>query len=200
MNSRSWNRRGCAVAERIIGLKALDRKLRSLEKQGTVRVSRATMVGMAAPLRSSIRKETDATAITGRGLDARGLKKAAKATVGSSIKRDKDTGELALKVGYGVGKQSKLRKTKATARAAGGDAGVGISAANVHWIVLGTGKHSEKTSSERTKKGTGGSTGSTEQFFDGVIPKAVTAGSQAALRKAADKARIALRKVAKKRR
>ncbi len=189
------------MAETVRGLKRLQRKLKRLERKDSVAVSRAAMVGMSAPLRTAIRKETDATAITTSGVHARRLKKAAKATVGSSVKRDKDTGELTLKVGYGVGKQSALRKTKATARAGGGDAGVGISAANIHWLVLGTGKHSEKTGQERVRTSmAGASTGSTEQFFDGVIPKAVTAGTRAALRKGAKKARIALRKVAKKRR
>lgn len=198
------------MAEAIQGMKALERKLRQLEKRGSAPVSRATLNGMAQPMKTAIRR-----GVAGSNISPR-LKRASRQTISSSVKAYK--GDHTLKVGFGVGKQSKARRTKATARAGqGGGKGVGISSQNIHWLVFGTGEgsalagtifRSEGSKRLRASKATGKarrhksgkSTGSTRAVLLGMIPVAIAGSIPAARRAGAQKAKIALRREAKKRR
>lgn len=186
------------MAEAIKGLKKMRRKLDALARKGSKRVARAGAVGMAAPLRREIRRGVKATKVPKpKSGEASTLKRNVRQAISSSIKLK--GGDYELKVGFGVGKQAKGRRVKAKARAVEGG-GVGISARNVHWAILGTGEFSKKTRSKRRKKSSGASTGSTEAVFEGVVQVAVAAGSKPALREAAKRAKIALQKEARKRR
>ncbi len=185
------------MAEAIKGLRKMQRKLDYLARKGSRRVARAGAVGMAVPLRREIRRGVNRTRVPKpKSGEASTLKRSVRQAISSSIKLKR--GDYELKVGFGVGKQPKAKKAKASARAKEGG-GVGISARNVHWAVLGTGEFSEKTKSKR-RKDSGASTGSTKAVFKGVVQLAVVAGSKPAIREAAKRAKIALRKEARKRR
>jgi hypothetical protein len=75
------------------------------------------------------------------------------------------------KVGAGVGKQTKARKARAADRAAqgrsGAKKGVGISASNVHWPILGTGQRQTKS---------GKSTGRMPPQIPDIVKNGVRAG------------------------
>ena len=172
------------MPEAIQGLKALERKLQHLATHGSSRISRAAVTGAAQPLRKAIRRQVNASSASPA------MKRAARRTIGSSVK--KRGGDYVLKVGLGVGRQSKAKKIAASERADQGG-GVGISATNIHWPVLGT-------KNRRRKSPPGKSTGSTPAVFQGVVEIAVVGAIPAAMRKAGEKARIALIKEAQKRR
>ena len=200
------------MAEMIKGLKKLERKLRQLQKRGGGPISRAALNGMAQPMKTAIRRGVAGSSVSPR------LKRAARETISSSVKKDKETREYGLKVGFGIGRQSKVRRTKAEARAGrGGGRGVGISAVNIHWPVFGTGEGSvlagkifqtEGSKQERKSRATGKarrhksgkSTGSTGAVLVGLIPVAIASSSPLAIRTGAAKAKVALRMEAKKRR
>jgi hypothetical protein len=166
------------MLETLQGTRKLQRTLERLASTGSKRVARAGISGMAQPLKSSLRRTINGLPISAR------LKRAARLTIGSTVKRSGSSYEL--KVGLGVGKQSKSRKEKASARADAGG-GVGISATNIHWPTLGTRERKHKS---------GKSTGRMPASLQGALPIAISAGSRAALVRAAQNARIALAKEA----
>lgn len=216
---------GGVMAENIRGLNKLRRKLERISKKGSRPVARAAANGMALPLRKAIRRgvtltspKVDKTSRKGSS-EERGkaraenkrkkksfqeLKSIARGTIGSEVKLSKKTNEYGLKVGFGAGRQSKKRNAghersvygQGGAKLAGG---VGIGPQNVHWLVLGTGEFSKKTRKARKHK-SGKKTGGTKDHFRGVVPRAVKGAIRPALRAGAKQAKIALRKVAKKRR
>jgi len=142
------------------GLKGLDKLQRTLNAIGDKASRKAAKAGVNAGmtvLTKHIRQGVNASPVSAR------LKKAARMTIGKSLKMR--GGMPQAKGGFGVGRQSKRRKEKATARAAEKTAGVGISAANIHWPVLGTKK--------RTQIKTGKSTGIMPPELKGIVPAAV---------------------------
>ncbi len=183
------------MAEVIQGMAALERKMNQLQKQGSLKVARAAMAGMAKPLRGAIRRGVNGTQASTR------MKSAVRKTIGSSVKKLRVGNGYTMKVGIGVGRSTKAKKIQASKRALGSlsGKGVGISQTNVHWAVLGTGAHSQKTRQERRRK-TGASTGSTKDYFRNVVPRAIVAGTDPALKESALKARKVLQKEARKRR
>jgi hypothetical protein len=115
-----------------------------------------------SPLLSEMRKEINGAPISAE------LKAATRKTLGKRLKK---TGgdDYVGKAGFGVGKASKAKKAKAAKRA--GDKsrrGVGVSANNIHWFVLGTAER-------KTKKGH--ATGAIEAMLAGFVAKASQSSS-----------------------
>ena len=189
---------------RIDGERALKRTLDTIVKDGTPRIQRASLTGAMVPLKKQIRMQITGTSISPR------LKRAAKATVGSSVKRKR--GIYTAKAGLGVGKPTKAKSAKASARAGSGR-GVGISANNIHWVVFGTGVGSTlagssfmtdtgKVTSRATGRGrqtkSGKSTGSTPPYLLGLVSRAAMISSPAMVQESAKRASKALIKEAHK--
>jgi len=172
----------------ITGMRKLERRLEYMAKLGSKKVARASITGAVVPIRKAIRQGVNGATASAE------LKRAARKTVGSTIKRTAGGG-YGAKVGIGVGKMTKRQRGEASGRSylgkVGSMRGRGVSKQNIHWFVLGT--------TERTQKSTGKSVGSIEAVFEGVVPVAVESSTAASLREAARKARIALRKEARKR-
>lgn len=135
------------AGERILtGDKALDRKLKFLERKAGNRAARAGLGKGARLAAKKIKSEVPSRLKTVRR------------AIGSSVKKGRD-GITTAKAGAAVGKAS---KAKAAKRSTGG--GVGIGRQNIHWWILGTG--------ERTQSRTGRATGRTTSH--GVVLAAVT--------------------------
>ena len=172
--------------EALEGMAELERTLIRIERHGVPKVVAAGVRAMQMPLKSAIRR-----GVSGSNAST-GLKRAAKATIGSKVKKEK--GEYGMKVGFGAGRSSKAKKAKASARAVQGRSrsgggttgigGVGISASNIHWAVLGTTDRRHKS---------GKSVGRMKPFLLGIVPAAVKSGTPLAMQRAADKAKAVLR-------
>ena len=167
----------------IKGLMKLDRRLRHLEKRGARRVAgkgvRAGLMVVGKAMRSAI-NASDASSE---------LKREARKTIGQRFQR-KMAGGLgpSAKVGFSVAKRAKqvaqasaargkrLGQTKGSKgeffRGTGDTRGVGISATNVHWFVLGT--------TER-KHQSGHATGKIDGVFGDVTHQALATSQGAAL-------------------
>lgn len=104
--------------------------------------------------------------------------KSARKGIGSRfVKRDKRTKQVVAKAGSQVGIKKEKRKAwgeQAKAKR-GNKSGVGISANNIHWAILGT--------SERTQTTTGRRTGKMAPLLPGVVPAGVRKSKPAALAK-----------------
>ena len=163
------------------GLKGLDRLQRTLTAIGDKASRKAAKAGVNAGmtvLTRHIRKWVNASPGSPR------VKKAARTTIGKSFKFG-PRGVPQAKGGFGVGRQSKGRKEKATLRAADKTKkGVGISASDIHWFVLGTKKREQTT--------TGRSTGKVSPVLKGIIPAAVQTAGGPMLTAAANKVRQVL--------
>lgn len=168
----------------IDGTRDLERVLKHLASEGSSRVQAASLRGAVAPLKKQIRNQ-----VNGASLSA-AMKRAARLTIGSSVKKVRGTKQYGAKAGLGVGKPTKAKKTKAAERAKAGR-GVGLSATNIHWATLGT--------TERHTK-SGHRTGTMPAFLAGLVPKAAMAAKTAMVAEAASRAKVALKKEAQKRR
>ena len=177
----------------VFGVGELETKLRRITANGPPEISRAAMQGAAVPLKRSIRSAINGSPASGR------MKRAARQTIGSSVKKQASK-NYGMKAGLGVGKRTKAKKAKATARHGEYKAkqakGVGISAANIHWATLGT--------KERFLKKQGGflsagsSTGRMPAILAGLVPQAAGAAKPEMLAMAAYRARIVVEKLARK--
>lgn len=161
----------------ITGLHRLDSTLRHLASQGTKKAAKAGLSAALTVVVKAVRQQVNATP----GITS-DLKREARRAIGKRVrtKRLHVTG----KVGFGVGKRkSKVAAaTKARAkRIAKGKAsgGVGISAANIHWAVLGT--------SERRTDDTGRATGKMPPLLKGVVQRAAKVSASHAVKRMADK-------------
>lgn len=127
------------VKERVLtGDKALDRRLKSLERKAANRAARAGLWKGARLAARLIKKEVPAK------------QKSVRRSIGSSVKKDRSKVTKA-KAGAAVGRARKTSIAKAKSRDAS-RSGVGISAQNIHWFIMGT--------DNRTQNTTGRSTGS----------------------------------------
>ena len=151
------------------GLKGVDElqwALVSLRDKAAGKAARAGVNAALTPLVRAMRM-----AINGSSASPE-LKRAARQTIGKRVK--KPSGQVVFgKAGFGVGRQSAIKKLAAHIRA--GDKsqrGVGISAANIHWPVLGT---------EERKTDIGHPTGKMPPQLPHVIQSAVSASSSAML-------------------
>lgn len=121
--------------ERILtGDKALDRKLKFLERKAANRASRAGLGRGARVAAKAIKQEIPSS--------AKGIRR----SIGSYVKkasRGAARGITEAKAGFSVG--SAAKRAASIEKNRGGKPGVGISTQNVHWWVLGTER--EKTGS-----------------------------------------------------
>lgn len=170
-------------AKIIEGVAGTEAALKYLAKQGGKSVTRATMTGAVTPIKKAIRKQVNSATTSQE------VKRAARLTIGSSVKKQKD-GTYGAKAGLGVGKPSKKKREAATKRAQSGWAGVGLSAANIHWFVLGT--------KERTQKTTGRATGKIQPVLKGLVPIAVNSARGQMISEAARRAAVAMKREAMK--
>lgn len=148
------------------GLKGLDKLLRTLNTtrdKTTKKCARAgTNAGLTA-LTKAMRAAVNSTPASSA------IKRAARKAIGKSLKASRGTGMKGIvggKAGFSVGKQSKKKREAAKARSMAGGGGVGISAANIHWFVLGTDDRYHKS---------GHPTGKIEDVLKGVVPSATMA-------------------------
>lgn len=151
----------------VTGITEINRKLQSLQSRITEPYLRkATTKGMRVIV-NGIKSEVPANL------------KDAKRAIGMSIKKEGDS-KISAKAGAGVGKPTKAQNKAAKERAAGntlkhiGKGGVGISARNIHWFVLGT--------TDRLQITTGRFTGK----MPPQMPNVVKAGTAKSLGQAAD--------------
>ena len=168
-----------AVGGSITGDKAIDRRLANLSTRGSQRAITAGILAGMTPIAKAMRAAINATSASSE------LKREGRKAVGKRFKKAKGgakKGTREAKVGFGVGKKRK----KAADRAGGG---VGISAANIQWPVLGT--------EERATKA-GGSTGRMPAVFEGVTESAFAASKEASMAAARAKISQVIMREAKK--
>jgi len=172
----------------LIGEKELDRKLKRLGRQGSRRAVRAGINAGLSHVARALRAAIDATPID--TTDEKGIKRAAKKTVGKRFGKAKGgprRGQVEAKVGLGVGKRGGKRTERLSS---GKTRGVGISAINIHWFVLGT--------DDRYHKSTGHPTGRIEPLFKGVAARAAAASKGPALTAARKKIQQVIEREARK--
>lgn len=152
--------------------------------------TKAAKAGVNAALAVLVKSIKSGVNASGMSLDE---KAAARATVNKRLKK-KEGDETGGKAGFGVGKQSAAKKRKATARrgrgqgGTGEERGVGISSANVHWL-MGT--------QDRTTQ-SGHATGKMPDVLSGIIATAAEDCTDEMLAAAAAKIRQVLAKEAAK--
>ena len=143
----------------LTGDKRLDRKLKELSEKTARKVSAAGIRAALRVIANGIKSEIPPH-----------MKDARKA-IGMRFKRNtrKGDGIVTAKVGGGVGKKTKKKTTSKRSKRRG----VGISSANIHWLLMGTG--------ERTQKTTGRSTGVMPAV--GAVPRGFAKSKAAAFQK-----------------
>jgi len=139
----------------LLGDKAMDRKLKRLGTTGSNRAItagiRASMTPVARAMRTAV-NASDASSY---------LKREARKSIGQRFAKNRKKGVKEAKVGFSVGKKQKQIKAAGAARGKrlaagkGGGRGVGISATNIHWFVLGTDLRRTKSGFGSGEKGTG---------------------------------------------
>lgn len=122
----------------IVGAKELQIKLRHLAEVGSKRAIVAGIRAAMPPLAKAMRAAINSSEASPE------LKREARKTIGARFGKTRAIQERHAKVGFGVGMRAAAIGRAMTARgkriAAGKQEkkGVGISAANIHWFVLGT--------------------------------------------------------------
>lgn len=163
---------GMAGLRQIIGARELDRKLAFLSTAGSkMAIAAGINAGLTETARA-IRAEIGNTPVIVKGKDSSVVKREARKTIGKRFVRGgtdrmgRGTARVA-KAGFSVGKKKKSLKPKG----GGKSSGVGLSARNIHWFVLGT--------RERHHDTTGKKTGKIKAFYENVIDRAMaTSGGQ----------------------
>ena len=152
----------------LSGLDELRKTLGALKDKGVKKAAKAGIVAGLQPLLSAIRSEINGAPISPE------LKKAARQTLGKSLKKSGD--DYLGKAGFGVGK-AKAKNARAAKRH-GEKGGVGVSTANIHWFVLGT--------TER-ETGRGWKRGNIAPMLAGFVAKAAESSSSRITSAAAEK-------------
>lgn len=154
------------------GLKPLQKRLDALKKGSRESIERSAVRAGLNVIGSGIKKGLSTTV------------KHVRPSVKSRFKRGRV--RIVAKVGFGVGPRNK-KQTKTRDRKDRG--GVGISANNIHWWLLGTKQRSTKS---------GKNTGIMPAQQPGMVPRAYAANKAAAFKKMVDAARKRLDKEAAK--
>ncbi len=191
----------------ITGLKAVERKLNRLattaSKKATVSGHRASMTTIAKAMRSAV-NQADFSAFVTKEESHTFLKREARKAIGARFSKGVAKELTLAKVGFSVGKRAKQVKSAQAARGKrlgagkGGGKGVGVSAQNIHWFVLGTKKRFLKKGSAGGPKA-GHPTGRIASVFGGVTRLAFVASHQAAVVAARKKIWAVIKKEALKR-
>jgi hypothetical protein len=175
----------------LLGDKQLERKLKHLSHRGSKRAItagiRAGMTPIAQAMRAAI-NSADASAE---------LKREARKTIGARFGKTRKISERHAKVGFAVGKRQKQIKTAQKGHGERGGGGVGISAANIHWYVMGTDERVLKKGSARGPKA-GHPTGQIANVFGEVTRLALAGSMQASVAAARKKISQVIEREAKK--
>ncbi len=165
------------------GDKELIRKLNDLGSKGAKKATRAGIRAAMTPVAKAARAAVNAAPGSPE------LKRAARKAIGNRFAARTGT----AKVGFGVGKASRAKRSAAKQRAIAGASGerkgVGVSAANIHWFVLGT---QERRTSKRA-------TGRIESVLANVIPNATMQSAGASVEAARQKIQQVIEREARKR-
>jgi hypothetical protein len=125
----------------LTGLTEISNRFKSLGDQGAKKAAKAGVNASLASLAKEIRSRVNSLPISGE------LKRQIRQTVGKRLQKVGQ--DYVGKAGFAVGKQSAKKKEKAAARSARGQGGtqaqrgVGISAANVHWLMGTAERHTD---------------------------------------------------------
>jgi hypothetical protein len=183
----------------LLGDKDLEQRLTHLGRRGSKRAItagiRASMTPIVKAMRAAI-NTAPLSALKGEGDHAR-LKREARRTIGARFGKTRKIRERHAKVGFGVGKRQKQIQAAQKGHAKRGGGGVGISAANIHWFVLGTGKRTLKEGSERGPKA-GHPTGQIANVFGKVTQLAFAGSARASVEAARKKITQVIHREAKK--
>ena len=140
--------RGRLKAQRtVLGIPELDKRLEGLQLAVANRVARSALAKGARVAAKTIKSEIPSR------------HKAMRKAIGSSVKRVKsgpNKGFTQAKAGAAVGKKAAKQKAEAeqtkAQRKAEGKPGVGISAQNIHWYILGTRERTVTKTGQRVGK------------------------------------------------
>ena len=171
------------VRQAISGERELLKALKGIDDAMVDKIAPAGMRGYLRETAKGIKSE-----IPGQ------FKSARKGIGNRFVKRDKRTKKVTAKAGSQVGIKKERRKAwgeQAKAKR-GNRSGVGISANNIHWAILGT--------SDRTRKTDGRNTGKMAPLLPGVVPAGVRKSKSAALAKFRELSKKELIRQARKRR
>jgi hypothetical protein len=123
------------MAEQLAGMAAMIAKLRYIKGEVPRKAAKAGINAGLTVLVKSIREYVDSSSASGP------LKAAARGTIGKNL-RMAGGGDYLGKAGFGVGRMGAVAKMAAHARSVDkAKQGVGISARNIHWPILGTKAH-----------------------------------------------------------
>lgn len=165
----------------LLGDKALTRKLDRLSKSGSKKAIVAGIRASMTPIAKAMRAAINASEASPK------LKREARKTIGARFAKGfKQRNVREAKVGFSVGKKKKAI-AKATAAHEGG--GVGLSAANIHWFVLGTDERQQKS---------GKATGKIEGVFGDVTRQALATSAPASVAAARKKIKQVIEREARK--
>lgn len=165
------------MADDLQGFDQLLAKLTKLEDKKEKRIARAGVSAGIKALVAAQKAAVNSAPISGA------LKAAARKAIGKRIVKDQGA-IVAGKAGFGVGKSTRKKRESAHQRHMRGQGGahetkgVGASAANIHWFVLGT--------QERETAG-GHGTGEVPSLLAGAIQTASTGAGEAMINAARDK-------------
>lgn len=124
----------------VIGARQVSQAFHELRQSVQTRITRSAQRTAMSVVAKEIKKQ-----IPGRYKDAR-------KAIGSSVKKGKSK-LVEAKAGVGVGYKRKKRERddeKRASKAKGKRRGVGISANNIHWMILGTKSRKQKTTGHPT--------------------------------------------------
>jgi hypothetical protein len=118
------------MAEALKGMNDLVKTLNTIKDKSLKKATRAGINASLTPLTKAMRAAVNASSAS------TALKRAARKVIGKSLKKKRGTYQG--KAGFAVGKQSKSKRVKSSIRWGSSKGGVGLSATNIHWFVLGT--------------------------------------------------------------
>lgn len=153
------------------GLDQLLKKMERLRDRSAWKMAKAGVNAGLTVLQRALKEAVNSAPVSAQ------LKQAARKTVGKRLRR-REGQPMTGKVGFAVGKATKRAKERAAQRAADKTKpGVGVSATNIHWFVLGT--QERHTASH--------STGTIDGLLSGLVGSAVAGAGPAMLEAARQK-------------
>ncbi len=176
------------MTAQLTGDKELIRKLNQLGTKGAKKATRAGIRAAMTPVVKAARAGVNATTTASPA-----VKRAARKAIGKRFVAKK----AEAKVGFGVGKPAKKKRMAAHERNVYGEGGarlvrgVGISASNIHWFILGTKERATKTPARAT--------GRIKSVLSDVIPNATMQSAGASVEAARQKIQQVIEREAQKR-
>jgi hypothetical protein len=185
--------------EYIVGLDRVVRTINRLKDKTAQKAMRAGLTAGLRELNKAIRAGVNASQASPR------LKTAARKAVGVRLMKEASTrATIAAKGGFGVGFHGKRKREKAAVatkqRKADKQAGVGVSASNIHWFVLGTRPRATGARTSRSRgrtyvKSTGHavhSTGSLPPILAGITKRAAASSGPRIIKAITQKVQYAI--------